>query len=102
MLSAIPAVLFIVITSSIFAIILEYAVYIYVAVPGKEVYVLAGCSAVLIFTKIRTSTRAERGFVTSGCADDLIGLIGGQAEPNIFGFGAKIACILPIIPMNAA
>lgn len=102
MLSAIPAVLFIVIISSIFAIILEYTVYIYVAVPGKEVYVLAGCSAVLIFTKIRTSTRAERGFVTSGCADDLIGLIGGQAEPNIFGFGAKIACILPIIPMNAA
>ena len=91
-----------VIISSIFAIILEYTVYIYVAVPGKEVYVLAGCSAVLIFTKIRTSTRAERGFVTSGCADDLIGLIGGQAEPNIFGFGAKIACILPIIPMNAA
>ena len=91
-----------VIISSIFAIILEYAVYIYIAVPGEKVYVLTGCSAVLIFTKIRTSTRAERGFVTSGCADDLIGLIGGQAEPNIFGFGAKIACILPIIPMNAA
>ena len=102
MLSAIPAVLFIVIISSIFAIILEYAVYIYIAVPGEKVYMLAGCSAVLIFTKIRTSTRAKRGFVTSGCADDLIGLIGGQAEPNIFGFGAKIACILPIIPMNAA
>lgn len=102
MLSAIAAVLFIVAISSIFAIILEYAVYIYIAVPGEKVYVLTGCSAVLIFTKIRTSTRAERGFVTSGCADDLIGLIGGQAEPDIFGFGAKIACILPIIPMNAA
>ena len=102
MLSAIPAVLFIVFTSSIFAIIFKYSVYIYVAVPGEKVYVLTGCSAVLIFTKIRTSTRAKRGFVTSGCADDLIGLIGGQAEPDIFGFGAKIACILPIIPMNAA
>ena len=102
MLSAIAAVLFIVAISSIFAIILEYAVYIYIAVPGEKVYVLTGCSAVLIFAKIRTSTRAKRGFVTSGCADDLIGLIGGQAEPDIFGFGAKIACILPIIPMNAA
>ena len=102
MLSAIAAVLFIVFTSSIFAIIFKYSVYIYVAVPSEKVYVLTGCSAVLIFTKIRTSTRAKRGFVTSGCADDLIGLIGGQAEPDIFGFGAKIACILPIIPMNAA
>lgn len=102
MLSAIPAVRFIVVISSIFAIILKYSVYIYVAVPGKEVYVLTGCSAVLIFTKIRTSTRAKRGFVTSGCADDLIGLVGRQVEPDIFGFGAKIAHILPIIPMNAA
>ena len=102
MLSAIPAVLFKVIISSIFAIILEYAVYIYVAVPGKKVYVLTGCSTVLIFTKIRTSTRTKRGFVTSGCADDLIGLVGRQVETDIFGFGAKIACILPIIPMNAA
>ena len=102
MLSAIPAVLFIVIISSIFAIILEYTVYIYVAVPGKKVYMLAGCSAVLIFAKIRTSTRAERGFVTSGCADDLIGLIGRQFKTDIFGSGAKIAHILPIIPMNTA
>ena len=102
MLSAIPAVLFIVAISSISEIILEYTVYIYVAVPCKKVYVLAGCSAVLIFTKIRTSTRAERGFVTSGCADDLIGLVGRQFKTDIFGFGAKIAYILPIIPMNTA
>ena len=102
MLSAIAAVLFIVAISSIFAIILEYAVYIYIAVPGEKVYVLTGCSAVLIFTKIRTSTRVERGFVTSGCADDLIGLVGRQFKTDIFGFGAKIAYILPIIPMNTA
>ena len=102
MLSAIPAVLFIVAISSISEIILEYTVYIYVAVPCKKVYVIRGCSAVLIFTKIRTSTRAKRGFVTSGCANDLIGLIGRQFKPDIFGFGAKIACILPIISMNAA
>ena len=102
MLSAIPAVRFMVIISAVFVIILEYAVYIYVAVPGKKVYMLAGCSAVLIFAKIRTSTRAERGFVTSGCADDLIGLVGRQFKTDIFGFGAKIAHILPIIPMNTA
>ena len=91
-----------VIISAVFVIILEYAVYIYVAVPGEKVYVLTGCSAVLIFTKIRTSTRAERGFVTSGCAYDFIGLIGRQFKTDIFGFGAKIAHILPIIPMNTA
>ena len=102
MLSAILAVHFIVIISSILVIILEYSVYIYVAVPGEKVYVLTGCSAVLIFTKIRTSARAKRGFVTSGCADDLIGLVGRQFKTDIFGSGAKIAHILPIIPMNTA